>query len=483
MWLETSNKALEKIKADFRIVLVCGKNLKHRWVSDRKLLEKLAYEGADESICLLAEKGEVYVGVENAADPESFRIAAAKAVGALKGLKIKSVAVGTYDKKGLANTAAIAEGLLLGAYEFTKYKSKAKPSTLETVTISTENYFDAKVAESELKTLVDRAEVLTKAVNLARTLVNTMPDGMTPADLANEAAAVAQKHKLGCSIYDEKFLAENKMGAFLAVSRASSHRPRLIHLRYEPKNAKKTVAIVGKGLTYDSGGLSLKPSDFMTTMKADMSGGAAAIAIIGAAAELKLPVAIHAVIGATENMIGGNAYKPDDVLTAKNGKTIEVRNTDAEGRLVLADCLCYVQDEVKKLDHIIDMATLTGACVVALGEYTSGVMGFETKLKKSLLEAAERSGELAAELPFNRHLKKMIKSEVADMSNVGATRYGGAITAALFLSEFISDENRDKWAHLDIAGPSYVEKAWGANPHGASGAGVRWMINWLEGLK
>ena len=483
MRLETSNKALEKIKADFRIVFVCGKNLGHAWVSDRKLLEKLAYEGADESVCLLAEKGEVYVGVENAADAESFRIAAAKAIGALKGLKIKSAAIGSYDKKGLANTAAIAEGLLLGAYEFAKYKSKAKPSTLRSVTLSTENYYEAKIKQADLDAAIERAQSLAGAVNLARDLINTMPDGMVPADLATEAAAVAQKHKLGCSIYDEQFLKEQGMGAFLAVSRASAHRPRLIHLRYEPKEAKKTVALVGKGLTYDSGGLSLKPSDFMTTMKSDMSGGAAVLAIISAAAELKLPVAIHAVIGATENMIGGNAFKPDDVLVAKNGKTIEVKNTDAEGRLVLADCLCYIQDEVKKLDHIIDMATLTGACVVALGEYTSGVMGHNDKLKKSLIEAAVKSGELAAELPFNRHLKKLIKSEVADLSNIGATRYGGAITAALFLAEFIDEKNRDKWAHLDIAGPAYVEKAWGANPHGASGAGVRWVINWLEGLK
>ncbi|MDR2034522.1 MAG: leucyl aminopeptidase [Helicobacteraceae bacterium] len=480
MRLEATNKSVGDIKADIRIVFVCDKNLKHRWIEERKLLEKLGFDGADESVCLLAQSGVLFVGVENTDDSESFRIGAAKAIGALKGLKFKTAAIGCYDKKSLVNSAAIIEGLLLGAYEFNAYKSKPKPFELERVIISRENYFDAKISESDLTAAIERAQIVCEAVNLARTLVNTIPEALTPVALADEAAKVAKNYGVDCSIYDEQFLAENNMGAFLAVSRASVKPPRLIHLSYKPKKAKKTVAIVGKGLTYDSGGLSLKPSDYMTTMKADMAGGAAAIAIIAAAARLKLPVAVHSIIGATENMIGGAAYKPDDVLTAKNGKTIEVRNTDAEGRLVLADCLCYAQDTIKEIDYLIDMATLTGACVVALGEYASGVMGHNDKLKTALLQAAEESGELAAVLPFNRHLKKLIKSEIADISNVSSTRYGGAITAALFLSEFVEEKNRDKWAHLDIAGPAYVEKAWGANPYGASGAGTRWIVRYLE---
>jgi len=212
-------------------------------------------------------------------------------------------------------------------------------------------------------------------------------------------------------------------------------------------------------------------------MKSDMSGSAAVLAILKGAAELKLPYEVHAIVGATENAIGPEAYKPDDVLIAKNGKTIEVRNTDAEGRLVLADCLCYACEQ--KPDYLIDMATLTGACVVALGDYTTGVMGHSSELKNSLMQNADKSGELTGALPFNRYLKKLLKSSIADISNISSSSYGGAITAGLFLDNFVADEYKDKWLHLDIAGPAYVEKEWGYNQCGASGAGIRMNLYWM----
>ena len=220
---------------------------------------------------------------------------------------------------------------------------------------------------------------------------------------------MAKTNGLECKILDENDLEKENMGAFLAVSRASVHPPRLIHLTYKPNNPKYKIALVGKGLTYDSGGLSLKPSDYMVTMKADKSGACAVLGILKAVNELKLPIEVHGIIGATENMIGADAYKPDDILKAKNGKTIEIRNTDAEGRLVLADCLCYIQEKVE-LDYLFDFATLTGACVVALGEYTTGVMGRSSKLKHSFLKAASKAGELTGILPFNRYLKKLLKA-------------------------------------------------------------------------
>jgi leucyl aminopeptidase len=219
----------------------------------------------------------------------------------------------------------------------------------------------------------------------------------------------------------------------------------------------------------------------MVTMKSDKSGGSAVLGIMKAVSELNLDVEVHGFVGAVENMIGGDAYKPDDVLTAKNGKTIEVRNTDAEGRLVLADTLCYAQQEVKA-DYIFDFATLTGACVVGVGNYTSGVMGNSDLPKEMVLEAAKNSGEFATKLDFNRYLKKTLKSEIADICNISNTRYGGAITAGQFLSEFIDEEHKEKWAHIDIAGPAFVEHTWGENPHGASGAGVRMMVKLLEKL-
>ncbi|WP_304421801.1 leucyl aminopeptidase, partial [Helicobacter japonicus] len=270
---------------------------------------------------------------------------------------------------------------------------------------------------------------------------------------------------------------KEKMGAFLAVNAASVNPPRLIHLSYKPKGATKRIVLVGKGLTYDCGGLSLKPADYMVTMKADKGGGCAVMGIIKTIAQLGTNIEIHAIVGAAENMIGGNAYKPDDVLYSREGKSIEVRNTDAEGRLVLADCLSYAQD--LNPDILIDFATLTGACVVALGEYTSGIMGHNDKLKAQFEKYALESGELMATLPFNRHIKKLIESKIADVCNISSSRYGGAISAGLFLSEFIREEFKQKWLHIDIAGPAYVEKEWDINPSGASGAGVRAGVEFI----
>jgi len=330
---------------------------------------------------------------------------------------------------------------------------------------------------------IERTIIKANAVNITRDLVNRVPNDITPDKLAKVAKHISDVNSsLECKIYDEKYLEENKMGAFLAVSRASINKPRLIHLNNKPKKSKLKVAIIGKGLTYDSGGLSLKPSDFMVTMKSDKSGACAVAGIMSAIGKLDLDIEVHGIMGACENMIGGDAYKSDDVLIAKNGTSIEVRNTDAEGRLVLADSLCYAQDNIKDLDYIIDIATLTGASVVAVGQYTTSIMGYNEKLKDSFMKAGEKSGELTTKLHFNRYLEKTISSEMADVCNISNTRYGGAITAGLFLSKFIKKENIKKWVHLDIAGPAYVEKEWGYNPFGGSGASVRMIIDWLVKL-
>ena len=336
--------------------------------------------------------------------------------------------------------------------------------------------------EAELDAINDLcAKIVAEATNYVKDIVNTIPHDYTPVHMASDAMELDGVDGIECKVFDEDYLQENRMNAFLAVSRASEHPPRLIHLSYKAENPLKKVVFVGKGLTYDSGGLSLKPSSSMVSMKSDKSGGAAVMGIIKACAKLKLPYEIHAIVGATENMIGGDAYKPDDVLVARNGVTIEVQNTDAEGRLVLADCLCYAQE--LKPDLLIDIATLTGACVVALGEFTFGVMGHNHALKHSLHVASAKSGELSASLPFNKHLKKLLKSNIADISNISSSRYGGAITAGLFLDRFIEEENKDKWLHLDIAGPAFVDKPWGYNQAGASGAGVRACVYWLKELQ
>ncbi len=477
--IQISEKKLDEIASDCEIILVLEKNFDHRWVKDKTLLEKLHFKGEGFESAFLVEKDRIYVSIEKF-ERDAIRRGVASALKRIKKSNYKHAKIGSYVKDcPPIYTKAIVEGALLGSYSFNRYKSKVTPSSLQKLTISLEEYHEKTLNPESAQKAVEEAKIIAQATNFAKDIVNSTPDDMTPTQLAQEAEKLAKDLEgVECFVGDEKFLQEQKMGAFLAVSRASAHPPRFIHLTYKPQNAVAKYVFVGKGLTYDSGGLSLKPSEHMVTMKADKSGSASALAILKGAAELKLPFEVHAVIGACENMIGGNAYKPDDVLVAKNGVTIEVRNTDAEGRLVLADCLCYASE--LKPDYLVDLATLTGACVVALGEYSSGVMGHSSELKHQMLQAAQKSGELAGTLPFNDYLKNLLKSQIADISNISSSRYGGAITAGLFLDRFVSDELKEKWLHLDIAGPAYVEKAWGYNQAGASGAGVRMALYWLK---
>lgn len=475
--IEISNSTFDSFESDASIVFVINKTLDHRWVKDKESLELLGFKGENEEVMFNPTSKIVYVGCDSF-EAEQIRLASSKALECLKKTTIRTLKIGTYsDECPGMNIRAQVEGFLLGSYVFNTYKSKKEEIKLQNITICLDDYARTNVSvETAQKALLLGLKVA-EATNFSRSIVNGTPEDVTPEVLAQKALSLQSIEGVTCKVMDEHFLKEQGMNAFLAVNRASVHPPRLIHLSYMPKNPKKRLVYVGKGLTYDSGGLSLKPSEHMVTMKCDKSGAAAVMGILKGAAELALPFEIHAIIGATENMIGGNAYKPDDVLVAKNGKTIEVRNTDAEGRLVLADCLCYAQ--TLHPDLLIDMATLTGACVVALGEYTTGVMGHSTPLKEAFMNACAKSGELCGTLPFNPYLKKLIKSSVADISNISSSRYGGAITAGLFLDHFIEDEHKNKWLHLDIAGPAYVEKAWGYNPYGASGAGVRANLYWM----
>jgi leucyl aminopeptidase len=460
-------------------VLVVNKNLHHKWIKDVDEFDKLGFKGKSDEILFLPHKNILYCGCDSL-EGDEIRCSISNALKALKKMKYKSIKIGLYTQNcPPINARALAEGIVLGTYSFDEYKSEKNDFTIENIKISTEDYNGKIYNLSSTKKAIDEAIIISNATNKAKDIINTTPFDMTPVKLANYAKDMAKDLKnVECFVGDEEFLNSENMGAFLAVARASSNKPRLIHLSYKPKNSTKRFVFVGKGLTYDSGGLSLKPSEHMVTMKSDKSGAAAAINIIRAASELELPFEVHSIIGAAENMIGGNAYKPDDVLKARNTKTIEVRNTDAEGRLVLADCLDYAQ-EIKP-DYLIDLATLTGACVVALGEYTIGIMGHDSKLKRSMIKSGYKSGELSSSLPFNKYLKKLLKSNIADISNISSSRYGGAITAGLFLDNFIKDEYKDKWLHLDIAGPAFIEKAWGYNQSGASGAGVRICIYWLK---
>ena len=436
--------------------IVIGKSDKYK---------EFGFKSENEETLLLIESKKFIIAIDKL-DEENIKIATAKIAKTLKE-KTDSFGIKVIKSKNSDILENFFEGFILGDYSFDKYKSD-KSKHIKKIEICGD--------EKNLKDIIRKAQIKASSVNFTRDLVNSMPDEIYPAVMANYAEQIAKENGYECKIYDEKYLKKEGYNAFYNVGKASIHKPRLIHLTYKPKKPKRKVVLIGKGLTYDSGGLSLKPADFMVTMKSDKSGASAVLGIMKAVKELGLDIEIHGIVGAAENMIGGDAYKPDDILTAKNGKTIEVRNTDAEGRLVLADCLCYAQENIKNFDYMFDFATLTGACVVAVGEFTSGVMGFNEKIKKLVVESGEKVAELYAPLPFNRYLPKLLKSNIADICNIASSRYGGAITAGLFLSEFVEDKNKDKWIHIDIAGPAFVEKEWGYNPYGASGAGVNMML-------
>jgi len=463
------NLTTKRIETDCEIVLIKNKKIKE----NKEILKAINFKGDDESCVLLPELGKLYVGCEET-DDESIRIAIATAVKKLNSTNYKSAYI-----KIKSNLNAYVDGFELGNYAFTRYKSKKEETVEKNI------YIEVEKIDKTMQKEFEESVSICNSVNMVRDFVNTTPEDFYPAIMAKNAVNIAKENGLECKVLDEDYLEEKGMGSMLAVGRASRHRSKLIHLTYKPKGkmkAKKKIVLIGKGLTYDSGGLSLKPGNFMVNMKSDKGGGCAVLGIMNTIASLNLPIEVHGIVGAVENMIGGDAYKPDDVLTARNGKTIEVKNTDAEGRLVLADCLCYAQDEIEDIDYMLDFATLTGACVVGVGEFTSGVMGNNNELLCKIVKSATNSGELATTLPFNRHLAKTLKSNIADMSNISSTRYGGAITAGMFLNNFVTDENKNKWAHIDIAGPAFNESAWGYNPAGASGAGVRLTIEFMKNL-
>ncbi len=443
-------------------------------IPDFNLLKELGYKGVGN---FFAQTSKIlYVGLEDNKE-ETYSTATSNALKMLKNLRILESSL-SFKNLNESIQMAILQGFLLGDYEFEGYKHKKEKEEIKPVVI---NCIGVKEA------LLKKAEIVCNNVNFVRDVVNTPPNianSVYLSELAQDKVMkLAKKHKnvdIEAKIRSNSYMEEQKMGAFLAVNQASNFPAFLTHLSYKPKKPKKKVVIVGKGLVYDTGGLSLKPADYMTTMKADKGGACAVLGAFLSTIELGLDIELHAIMGITDNAIGKNAYRPDDVLISREKKSIEVKNTDAEGRLVLVDCLSYAQD--LEADLIIDFATLTGACVVALGEYTSGVMGFNEELKNKFVESALKSGELAHTLPFNSHLKKLIESKIADVNNASSSRYGGAITAGLFLAEFIRDEYKDKWLHIDIAGPAYVEKEWGVNPYGASGIGVRSCVEFLSHL-
>jgi leucyl aminopeptidase len=410
----------------------------------------------------------VGLGKREAADVAGLHDAAAVAARAVSGKQRQRVALALPEGAGGLSTEQVARamgaGLLHGCHGPGLRKSEPArfvPKELWLVTPS---------AAEEVRRGAQVAGVEGRAVALARELVNLPPSELYPQTFAAQAEQAAIAAGVACEVFDEAQLEAERMGALLAVARGSDRPPRLVVLRYHGGNGM-TLGLIGKGVTFDSGGLSLKTSDQMVDMKCDMAGAAAVLAGVTAAAELRLPVNLLGVLALVENLPSGRAMKLGDVLRARNGKTIEVLNTDAEGRLILADALAYAVDQ--KADHLLDLATLTGACMIALGTDVAGLMTNNDAWGQRVLAAARQAGEKAWQLPMWPHFGELIKSQVADMKNTGGTRYGGAITAAKLLEQFVGET---PWAHLDIAGPAWAEHENAVRDAGGTGCFVRTIV-------
>ena len=375
----------------------------------------------------------------------------------------------------------LVEGAVLGAYKFGRYLTSEESKKVPSLT-SFGIFTDAKGAKITAAAgrvtaaAIERGQVVAAAVNRARDLVNEPAGFMTPVQLAAEAEAIVKKHPtLAIQVLGPKKCEDLGMGMFLAVGKGSDQEVRLIHITYTPaKKPKKKIVLIGKGVTFDSGGYSLKPSSSMEDMKVDMSGAAAVISAMDAIAQLGSEHEIHAIAACCENLVSGRAYKLGDVLRSMDGTTVEINNTDAEGRLTLGDAITYARAKVAP-DEMFDFATLTGACMVALGPYTAGVMSDHAPLAKGWLEAAERAGEDMWRLPLNPRLREQLKSSVADMRNTG-DRFGGAITAGLFLKVFAKET---PWVHVDIAGPASLTTARPHQPRGGSGFAVASILEYV----
>ena len=384
------------------------------------------------------------------------------------------VAVGMDDEE---RALVIAEGVGLGAYAYTTYRTKhADMPSLERIVLVPGDGVDADAVARGGR----RGRAVVEATNTARDLVNTPPAFKRPPDLASRLADLASAGGLTSRVLAETELTEGGFGGIIGVGRGSATQPRLVELSYAGEGAGDAhVVLVGKGITFDSGGLSLKPSESMATMKSDMSGAAAIAGAMLAAASLGLPVRVTGLLALAENMPGGDATRVSDVLTHRNGTTVEVLNTDAEGRLVLADALAYGQE--LKPTVMIDLATLTGGQIVALGNRIAAIMGTDDDLLNALLSAGEAAGERLWRLPLAEEYREHLKSEVADLKNIGKPREAQSIVAALFLKEFAGDV---PWAHLDIAGPAFDDSGdGGLIPKGATGFGVRTLVRYLETLR
>jgi leucyl aminopeptidase len=428
--------------------------------ADPALLELAKFEGKNGQVLTLPHteaKAVVFVGLGEEAGFESIRGGMGNAMRAVKSERaVTNLNLLPVD----GATRAVAEGAALGSYQFRPYKTEGDPLPVERL----------ELIDGDEEALAETL-IATAATNLARDWVNTPALDKAPEDLAARIQEAAEEAGLSVEVWDEQRIVDEKLGALLGVAAGSDRPPRLVIIEHTPDEPAAHLGLVGKGITFDSGGLSIKTAQYMEEMKDDMSGAAAVAAATIAIARLGVPIRVTTVIPLTDNAVGGKATRPGDVLRPVAGPTIEVLNTDAEGRLILADGLGIVRRY--EPDLIVDVATLTGAAHVALGDKIAAVFASDEEVAASLLGAASRAGEHFWELPLFKEYMKSIESDIADLKNISGGRYGGAIIAALFLSNYVDDS---RWAHLDIAGPARSRETAGEQVKGASGVGVRTLI-------
>lgn len=414
----------------------------------------------------------VGLGKQEALKLDALRRAAAVVARSAKKERCKTLALSLpiFNDDASSTAQALAEGIHLALHQDNRFKSESedKGPALETVHL---------LGLSGQEEAITRAGQIAAGVILARELVTAPANAVTPITMAETAQAIAHEHGLALEILEREECEKLGMGAFLGVAQASDLPPKFIHLTYKPEGTpRRKVAIVGKGLTFDSGGLNIKGAGSgIETMKMDMGGAAATLGAAKAIGQIKPDIEVHFISAVTENMISGRAMRPGDILTASNGKTIEVNNTDAEGRLTLADALVFA--DKLGVDAIVDLATLTGACIIALGDDIAGMWSPDDALAAQIAQASELAGEKMWRMPLEEKYFEGIKSPIADMKNTGP-RGGGSITAALFLKQFVKDT---PWAHLDVAGPVWSDKENGYNNSGATGYPVRTLVNWVLG--
>jgi len=434
--------------------------------ADGAMLELAKFEGKSSQVLTLPHhqaKSVVFVGLGDEAGFEAIRAGMGNAVRVVKtGRAVTNLNQIPID----GAERAVVEGAALGVYQYLTYKTDGETLPIESL----------ELIEADAGT-IGEVLVTTEATNLARDWGNTPALDKAPEALAERIRAEAETAGISVEVWDEERIVVENLGALLGVAAGSERPPRVVVLQYHPEGAGAHLGLVGKGITFDSGGLSLKTAALMEEMKDDMSGAAVVSAATIAIARLGLPVRVTTVVPLTDNAVGGRATRPGDILRPVAGPTIEVLNTDAEGRLILADGLGVVRRH--QPDLIIDVATLTGAARVALGDKIAAVFGSDPEVATTVLEAASRAGEHFWEMPLFQDYKKSIESEIADLKNISGSRYGGAITAALFLSSYVEGT---KWAHLDIAGPALWRETAGEQVKGASGVGVRTLVELARGL-